>query len=110
MKIQINTPHESLPDPLRELIESGVEDVLAPYAERLTRVEVHIQDLNAQKGGVDKRCMIEARPRGMDPLVAEHEDVGIPEAFRSALDKLRRVLERRFGRLSSREQRQGDQS
>ncbi|MCP3915300.1 MAG: HPF/RaiA family ribosome-associated protein [bacterium] len=99
MQIQINAPHESLSDAVTEWIETSVNKALAPRAEQLTRVEVHLQDQNAQKGGIDKRCLIEARPRGMDPLVAEHVDVGIREACRGALDKIQRVLEKRFGRL-----------
>ena len=102
MQVQINAPHGEFPDTLVELIERGVEDGLANHASRLTRVEVHLQDLNAQKGGVDKRCLIEARPRGMDPVAADHESTDVADAFRGALDKLQRVLERRFGKLSSR--------
>ena len=33
---------------------------LGRFAQHLTRVEVHINDVNADKGGTDKRCMIEA--------------------------------------------------
>ena len=102
MQTQINAPHESLPDPLVDLIERSVDEGLEHYATRLTQVIIHIQDLNAHKGGIDKRCLIEARPKGLDPLTAEHEDEEITDAFRGALDKLKRVLERRFGKLSSR--------
>ena len=102
MQVQINAPQGSLPDPLVDLIERSVEEGLAHFADRLTRVEIHLQDLNAQKGGIDKRCLIEARPRGMDPMTADHRDEQFADAFRGALDKLQRVLARRFDKLSSR--------
>ncbi len=102
MQVQLNAPKETLPDPLVEFIENGVEEGLATYAARLTRVEIHLKDLNANKGGVDKRCVIEARPKGLDPVVADHEDAEFADAFRGALDKLQRVLAHRFGKLSSR--------
>ena len=102
MQVQINSPQESLPAAFVELIENRVENALASYATRLTRVEIHFKDLNAQKGGIDKRCLIEARPRGLDPVAADHESAEIADAFRGALDKLQRVLQRRFGKLSSR--------
>ena len=65
------------------------------------RVEVHLRDTNGQKGGSDKRCLIEARPRGLDPWTAEHEAVSLKEAFQGALGKLSRVLEHKFGRITS---------
>ncbi len=102
MQIQINDPQKQISDELFAQIEDSVADALRSHAERLTRVEVHVQDLNAQKGGVDKRCMIEARPRGLDPVAADHSDEGVRDAFRGALEKIQRVLERRFGKLSSR--------
>ena len=102
MQIQINAPHIA-PDDFAEAAERSVRDALATHAERLTRVEVHVRDLNAQKGGVDKRCLIEARPRGLDPVTAEHESEKAHDALRGALDKLGRVLEHRFGRLDARD-------
>jgi hypothetical protein len=62
-----------------------------------------VQDLNAHKGGVDKRCLIEARPKGLDPVTAEHVGPTIQEALRGALDKLEHVFEHRFGRLEARD-------
>lgn len=103
MQIQINAPHESLPDPLVELIERSLEEGLAIHAPRLTKVIVHIQDQNGQKGGIDKRCLIEARPKGLDPVTAEDEDTDVRGAFRGALEKMKRVLEKRFGKLRKHE-------
>jgi ribosome-associated translation inhibitor RaiA len=103
MQIRINDPGHQIKDELAQQFERETLEALATHAARLTRVEIHIKDLNASKGGVDKRCLIEARPRGLDPLVAEHEERSLHEAFRGALDKLQRVLARRFDRLSSRE-------
>ena len=102
MQVQINAPHGEFPDTLIELIEREIEERLAKHASRLTRVEVHLQDLNAHKGGIDKRCLLEARPRGMDPVAADHESAQVADAFKGALDKLHRILDRRFGKLSSR--------
>lgn len=103
MQVQINSPQTQLPDALRSFIESNTQDRLGHHSGMLTRVEVHLSDTNANKGGVDKRCLMEARPRGMDPLVAEHTATEFKEAFKGALDKLHRVLEKRFGKLSARE-------
>ncbi len=103
MQIQINSPQLQLPDALVDYIERTASEVLGRHADMLTRVEFHLSDTNANKGGVDKRCVVEARPRGMDPLTAEHEGVEFKDAVKHAIDKLDRVLDRRFGKLSSRE-------
>jgi ribosome-associated translation inhibitor RaiA len=102
MQIQINDPHEQVPDPLARHIEETTQDKLSHLAARLTRIEVHIKDLNANKGGIDKRCLIEARPRGLDPLVAEHDAASVRDAFHGALERIERVLEHRLGRLADR--------
>lgn len=102
MQIQINAPHATAPDQFNDFIEKRIEEVLQPFAEHLTRVEVHLNDLNAAKGGLDKRCLMEARPRGLDPIAAEAVAVDDADAVKQALDKLKRALERRLGKLNSR--------
>jgi len=101
MQIKINTDHnihgdERLKEAARALVEQGLGHVLA----RLTRVEVHLQDENAQKGGSDDiRCMIEARPEGMAPQAVTHNDADVDAALRGAAKKLRNLLESEFGKL-----------
>jgi len=104
MQIKINTDNniqgdERLKDVARGLVEQGLGHVLA----RLTRVEVHLQDENAHKGGSDDiRCMIEARPEGLAPQAATHNDADIEAAVRGAAKKLRNLLESEFGKLDPR--------
>ena len=101
MQIHIHKPHIDVSDGFEGFAQQRIEDVLSAYLDRLTRVDVHLKDENSQKGGADKRCVVEARPRGLDPLAAEHHGDGIREAFTGALDKLHRVLEHQLGRLST---------
>ena len=101
MQIQINAPQIDVPDPFQAYMLETLGDSLSPFESKLTRIEVHLRDTNGQKGGTDKRCLIEARPRGMDPWTAEHEAVNLKEAFQGALGKLGRVLEHKFGRMTS---------
>ena len=41
--------------PLREMVDGRVREALGHLADKLTRVDVHLRDLNADKGGIDKR-------------------------------------------------------
>ena len=67
------------------------------FGERITRVEVHLSDTNAHKQGPhDKRCRIEARPSGLDPVFAEAHSDDFYKAIAECVDKLRKVLEKRL--------------
>jgi len=97
MQIQIFTQGHDVPDPLRGYVERNLTEVLKHFADRLTRVEVHLKDLNSsKKNGVDKHCLIEARPRGMDPVAAEHDASEYKDAFHQAALKLERALQHRI--------------
>ena len=57
-----------------EFVEAEVARHLKRFARRLTRVEVHLSDVNSHKFGThDKRCMIEVRPLGFLELVDSSE-------------------------------------
>lgn len=101
MQIQINAPGIDVPAPFRQFMEERIPEVLGASSKRMTRVEVHLKDLNADKGGLDKRCVLEARPSGLEPIAVDAIASEAHEAFRQALNKLRDALDRRFGRMDT---------
>ena len=70
MQFQFNSDSSVMgTDNVAERIEAAVRAKLARFEDRLTRVEVHVRDVNGSKHGADdKECMIEARPRGGKPI------------------------------------------
>lgn len=97
MQIQIFAQGLVVPDPLRDYVERNLKEVLRHFEERLTRVEVHLKDLNSnKKNGVDKHCLLEARPRGLDPVAAEHDASEFRDAVHQAALKLERALHHRI--------------
>lgn len=87
-------------DQLFEGIRDGLEVALKRFAEQLTRVEVHLADVNGPKGAADdKRCLMEARPRGHQPVVASHQAASLDDAIDGAATKLARALDATLGRL-----------
>ena len=102
MKIQINAPNVEVPAAFEEFIEQRVQEVLKPFEAHLTRIEIHLQDQNGGKGGSDKRCLLEARPRGLPPIAVECTESTETDAVRKALDKLKNALSHRIGRISER--------
>jgi ribosome-associated translation inhibitor RaiA len=84
-----------------ERIENQVRRRLARFADRLTRVEVHVSDVNGRKHGADdKHCMIEARPRGGRPIGVTGKAADVDSAARIAANMLAERLERVFGKAA----------
>ena len=68
-----------------------------------TRVEIHVSDENAAKGGDDdKRCTMEARITGHQPVAVTHHAGTLREAITGAAHKLQRSLDHTLGRLDRR--------
>jgi hypothetical protein len=73
----------------RESLERG----LKRFGDRLARVVVSLSDENAHKEGQnDKRCMMEARLEGMDPIAVTARAGNLNQAVRDAVDKLKSAL------------------
>lgn len=97
MLIQLNTDKHVTAGPnLATEVHAELTRSLARFASHITRIEVHFQDVNAEKGGADKRCMLEARLRGEEPLAVTNTADTVAGALVGARDKLMRVLERRI--------------
>jgi ribosome-associated translation inhibitor RaiA len=101
MQIQINSDHHIVASPeLAGRIQTLVRDTLERYSDRITRVEVHLNDLNSVKGGgSDKRCLMEARLSGLGPVDVNHEADNLDVAIDAALEKLERAIEHKLGKV-----------
>jgi hypothetical protein len=94
MKVQLNSDRTIAVDGrLTHFVEAEANRILSRFAGRLTRVEVHLSDVNGPKAGdVDKRCLIEARPMAARPRSATAKAPTIRSAIDQALGKMRRSL------------------
>lgn len=100
MQFQFNSDSSVMgTENVAERIENAVRTKLSRFEDRLTRVEVHVSDENARKGGSDdKTCLIEARPRGGKPIgVTEHAG-DVDTAARKAAGTMAQRLERVLGK------------
>lgn len=100
MQVQFNSDSSVMgTDNVAERIGAVVRSKLKRHAERLTRVEVHVRDENARKGGGDdKACTIEARPRSGSALGVTAHAGDVDTAARLAADKLAQRLDSHFGK------------
>lgn len=103
MQIQINTDHHiDGNEAVAAEVTRVVTDALQRFSGRITRVEVHLDDENGAKGGPnDKRCMLEARLEGRQPIAVTHQAATITQAVHGAAENLVRVIESTLGRTAN---------
>ena len=104
MRIQINSDKNIAVDTrVIQFVRGEVNRFLKRFGSKLTRVEVHLSDVNSRKFGInDKRCLIEARPARYRPVTATNRAQTVRRAVGGALTKLRSALETFYGRLQKR--------
>ncbi len=104
MIIQVNTDSNIQgKQELTQQIKTEVEQSLERYGDQITRVEVHLTDNNSDKkpGREDKRCLLEARLAGLQPLAVSHQAATIHDALDGAIDKLMRSIDTTLGKLEN---------
>lgn len=105
MIIQFNTDSSIRGNEALEAeVGAVVRGALEHLSQHITRVEVHLSDVNsdAKSGPSDMRCLLEARPAGRPPVAVSHQARTVPEAVAGAAEKLKRSLESLLGRLAQR--------
>lgn len=75
-----------------EAIRNQVRNAVEHFQNRITRVDVHLKDLNGPKSGNDKQCTMEARVAGLDPMAVTAESDDLWNAIVDAAGKLQRKL------------------
>jgi ribosome-associated translation inhibitor RaiA len=80
--------------------KSTIAEDFDRFSEHITRIEIKISDQNGDKNSDDdKKCVFEARLKGMQPLVVTSQEATIEKAVKEASDKMKTSLETVMGRL-----------
>src|SRR5215469_2085319 len=100
MKILVNSDSSIAMDArLAKYIVGEGSELLDRFSDRLTRVEIHVSDIDRGKTGkVDKRCLVEVRPTRMKPLVASAQTKDMKTAVNQAMRKMVRALNTTLGK------------
>lgn len=103
MQVEVNTDNNiEGSEELTAHVKGAVEKVLEQFIDRVTRVEVHLSDVNSDKSGEDdKRCMMEVRLEGRQPTAVTHEATTLEQAVAGAAGKLKRSVEHTLDREST---------
>lgn len=102
MQILVNSNHSvDVTSALEEQVKASVESELERFDDHLTRVEVHLNDENSGKSGPqDKRCQMEARIKGHDPISVTHKSDSLTLAIDGAAEKLNHALAHSLDKLN----------
>lgn len=101
MEIQFNSDNavDGTGDLGTEVRERIVERLDERFGTRLTRVEVHVRDIDGTSNGPEGiEAMIEARPSNGSPIAVTARNSGPMEAVNSALGTLVGRLDAVFGK------------
>lgn len=103
MKILINTDNNiSGTEELRTRLRDTLTNAFDRFSAHLTRIEVKISDEDGSKNSEnDKRCVLEARLKGMEPIVVTAFGQSVENSVDEAIDKMKTSLDTVIGRLRS---------
>lgn len=98
MQIQIHTNGIANSDAVNARLNEELEAGLKVFSQQITRVEAHLHDDNGPKHGNDKRCVIEVRLAGHQPLAVEAADADMYKAITQAAGKAERAVRHKLER------------
>ncbi len=98
MNIQIHASDFTLTDGLREHIAWRVAYATHHGRDAVSRIIVHLSDVNGPRGGLDKRCGVELRLKGAPSLVVDDVQADLYVAIDRAFERVGRSLHRRLAR------------
>ena len=102
MQIQINYGDVNNSPAISDHVTKQVNRALKHTAKRITRVEVHLRDDKQKRGGPsDKRCTMEARIAGQQPIATSDSHNDLYQVITQAADKLSRAVQRKLERSES---------
>ena len=103
MTVQINADNNlSVHEDYSKKLEDTISKDLSRFDEIVTRIEVHLSDENGSKDlPNDKKCLLEARLKGRQPVVVSALGNTYDQALKGATDKIKASIDTITGRLKS---------
>lgn len=103
MQIQFNTDKTiEGNERMQSHFSEEITESLKRFEDKITRVEVHLGDENNEKFGLDdKRCMIEVRLAGKNPIAVTNHANTIEKAVSGSIEKMKKILTTTFEKLKA---------
>ena len=101
MAVAIVDRHNMLTDELRELLVRRLSFSLARFDPKIQRTTAVFEDVNGQRGGIDKHCRITVRLRPVGEVVVSDQDSEAGRLIARAAERLGRAVARAIERSHS---------
>jgi ribosome-associated translation inhibitor RaiA len=105
MMIRTRALDFSLTPPIRKRVESRIKSAVKPVAGRVAIVTARLEDVNATRGGIDKRCRFVAGLRRTGIVTVQATDTDLYAAIDRAAARLRRAVVEATRRQVARDRR-----
>lgn len=103
MQLQFNTDKNIQgTEQLKAIVSDIIQHELKHFSDNITRIEVHLSDQNADKSGPDDiQCKLEARVKGMQPVLVVSTNNSKEKAVEEAVEKMKAALNTKLGKLKN---------
>ena len=99
MILTIRAKGFTLTDALKGSVESHLRFLLTRYRDVIERIDVTLSDINgADKGGVDKRCLITLKLFKSKSIVVQITEADLYDSIQYCSQKLQRTITRHLGK------------
>jgi putative sigma-54 modulation protein len=98
MELEIRSQNMHVDEPTTTHVERKMNFALEQFNSWITRVAVHLEDVNGPRRGVDKQCRILVNLKGGKTIKVEDLDVDLISAVNRAADRVGQVVSREIDR------------
>jgi putative sigma-54 modulation protein len=98
MEVEIRSQNLHLDEETESHVERRMNFALEQFNSWITRVQVHLEDVNGSRRGVDKQCRILVNIKGGKTIKVEDLDADMIAAVNRAADRLGQVVSREIDR------------
>jgi ribosomal subunit interface protein len=98
MEVEIRSQKHHVDEETETLVERRMNFALEQFNSWITHVQVHLEDVNGPRKGVDKQCRILVNIKGGKTIKVEDMDVDMIAAVNRAADRVGQVVSREIDR------------
>ena len=106
MQIDLNAPHMKVTDSIQNTVDEAFARAVKAHQRYVESVSVHLEDINAQKGGIDNKCKVVGHmAHGGHTLVVEEVGTDILATIRAASHRFEQALAKEADRTRDKKHR-----
>jgi putative sigma-54 modulation protein len=98
MEIDIRCQNMSLNDEIQTEVDKRMNFALQQFNSWITRVQVHLEDINGPRKGVDKQCRVLVGLKGGKTIKVQDTDADMIAAINRTADRLGQAVSREVDR------------